>query len=181
MSEMPPAQHDLQEADASALYLPVPVAEPLVAEHRLRWDPAAADGVPAHVTILFPFLDPARIDETVRAELRAIAAAVPRFTLRFERVGRFPDVVWLAPEPVAPVAALTDAVVARWPDHPPYGGVFEVVVHHLTVADGAPEPVLDELERLLPAGLPLAQWVTELHLATRRAGAWSVDERLPLG
>lgn len=181
MSEVRPADPEVPGADASALYLPVPVAEPLVAEHRRRWDPAAADGVPAHVTILFPFLDPARIDEAVRAELRAIAAAVPRFTLRFDRVGRFPDVVWLAPEPVAPVAALTDAIVERWPDHPPYGGRIEVVIHHLTVADGAPAPVLDELERVLPAGLPLVQPVTELHLATRQAGAWSVAERLPLG
>lgn len=175
------ASSDTATADASALYVPVPVADPHVAEHRLRWDPAAAAGVPAHVTILFPFVPPAQLDAATLGELRALFGAVPRFTLHFRRVGRFPDVVWLAPEPVAPVQAMTDAVVRRWPDYPPYGGVFEEVIHHLTVADGAPEPVLDDLEHRLAAALPLLQEVTEVHLAVRRSGAWSVTERLQLG
>ena len=40
----------------SALLVAIAEAEPLVAEHRLRFDPVARRGVPAHVTALFPFL-----------------------------------------------------------------------------------------------------------------------------
>lgn len=166
--------------DLSAIYVEIPAAEPAVRDLRLRWD-AAATAVPAHVTVLFPFLPPDRLDATIDAQLAGIAASEPRFDLRLERVGRFPDVVWLSPDPVEPFARLTDAIAARWPDHPPYGGAFETVVHHLTVADGAPPDVLDRLETELPASLPISQPVHELTLAERRRGTWAVRQRYPLG
>ena len=166
--------------DDSALYLEVPAADPLVSPHRLRWDGAGAV-VPAHVTVLYPFLDPAAISEEVHAALARIASDVAAFDVRFERVGRFTDAVWLAPEPVGPIAALTDAVAARWPDHPPYGGAFDEVIHHLTVADGAPPEVLERLEIELADLLPISQPVRELVLAVRRRGTWTERARYSLG
>jgi 2'-5' RNA ligase len=137
--------------------------------------------VPAHVTVLYPFLDPAAISEEVHAALARIASDVAAFDVRFERVGRFTDAVWLAPEPVGPIAALTDAVAARWPDHPPYGGAFDEVIHHLTVADGAPPEVLERLEIELADLLPISQPVRELVLAVRRRGTWTERARYSLG
>ena len=58
---------------------------------------------------------------------------------------RFPGLVWLEPEPAEPFAALTAAVAARWPDHPPYGGVFDTVIPHLTVVESEDAP-LDAVE-----------------------------------
>lgn len=167
--------------DISALYLEVPEAEALVGEHRLRWDASAAAGIPAHVTILYPFLDPADIGADAHAALTALAAAVEPFELRFSRAGRFPDVAWLAPEPVEPLMRLTDAVVERWPSHPPYGGAYETVVHHLTVAEGAPEPILARLEGDLQQRLPIVSRVTHLTLAARQAGTWRDLARYELG
>ncbi len=166
--------------DTSALYIEVPAAEPLVGPHRLRWD-AAATAVPAHVTVLFPFLDPARIDREVDRELERIVSAVPAFTVRFARVGRFSDVVWLAPEPVDLFAALTDAIAARWPDHPPYGGEFDEVIHHLTVADGAPDAVLERLEREIATAVPVEERVGAMSLAVRTSGTWRLRRRYSLG
>lgn len=166
--------------DESALYVDVPAAERLISAHRLRWDGAGA-AVPAHVTVLYPFLDPAAISDEVHEALGQIASHVAAFDVRFERVGRFPDVVWLAPEPLHPIAALTAAVADRWPDHPPYGGAFDEVVHHLTVADGAPPEVLDRLEREVSALLPISQPVRELTLAARCRGTWAELARYPLG
>lgn len=166
--------------DTSALVVEVPEAEPLVREHRLRWDSAGAV-VPAHVTILFPFLDPALVDAEVLAALASIAETVEPFVVTFRRIGRFSDAVWLAPEPVDPFRALTDAVAARWPTHPPYGGAFETVIHHLTVADGAPSPVLERLERELPDGLPVTSRVAHLTLVCREGGRWHDVARFGLG
>lgn len=165
--------------DISALYVAIDEAEPVVGDLRRRWDPAGL-AVPAHVTILFPFLAPASIDAAVETALQAIVDAVPAFDVRLAGVGRFPDVVWLAPEPASPFARLTDAVAGRWPDHPPYGGAFEEVIHHLTVADGAPSDVLDRLESSLPASLPLAARAREVTLSVRERGTWSVRRRYPL-
>jgi SAM-dependent methyltransferase len=166
--------------DTSALLIEVPEAEPIVGEHRRRWDPAGVP-VPAHVTVLFPFLDPAEIDASVRAELGRIVARIASFDLSFREVGRFPDVLWLAPEPSGAVTALTVAVVERWPTHPPYGGAFETVVPHLTVADGASAEVLDRLERELPLSMPITTRVRELTLVCREGGRWHDLARLRLG
>jgi len=167
--------------DTSALYVEVPAAEPVVADYRMVYDAAAAAGIPAHVTVLYPFLAPDEIDAGVDDRLRAICGGIAPILVRFERVGRFPDVAWLAPEPVAPFQALTDAVAEAWPDHPPYGGAFEEVVHHLTIADGAPDAVLDAIARDVAASLPLVQRADSVTLATRRSGTWSVVARYPLG
>ncbi|HUA40041.1 MAG TPA: hypothetical protein VMA32_00615 [Streptosporangiaceae bacterium] len=40
----------------TALLLPVPATEPAVREHRARLDEAVRDGVPAHITVLNPFV-----------------------------------------------------------------------------------------------------------------------------
>jgi SAM-dependent methyltransferase len=165
--------------DVSALYVAFDEAEQVVGELRRRWDSAGL-AVAAHVTILFPFLEPNSIDAAVEASLAEIAGTVRAFEVEFARVGRFPDVVWLAPDPAMPFARLTDAVAARWPDHPPYGGAFEQVVHHLTVADGAPRSVLDHLESSLPGSLPVRARVGQVTLSVRERGTWSVRQQYAL-
>src|ERR1700761_7063123 len=55
----PPGARDEQ----SALLIRVPAAEPAVGAHRARLDASARDGVPAHLTVLYPFLPPAQIDD----------------------------------------------------------------------------------------------------------------------
>lgn len=166
--------------DISALHVAIPAAEPVVGAHRRRWDPAGM-AVPPHVTILFPFLHPDRLDATVHAAVAAIAAGVEPFEVRFARIGRFPSVTWLAPEPVEPFVRLTAAVAERWPDHPPYEGAFPVVVHHLTVADGAPPSVHDAVARELEPRLPIVERVAEITLSARRSGRWSVERAYRLG
>jgi len=56
------------EATESALIVPVPEAEPVVGEFRASLDRCAGWGVPAHVTVIYPFRAPDRLDAD---ELRA--------------------------------------------------------------------------------------------------------------
>ena len=108
-------------------------AEAAVGALRLEHDWSAARGVPAHITILFPFAAPDAVDESAVAELVAAHAA---FDFVLARVATFGDeVTYLEPVPAAPFVALTEAVAARWPQHPPYEGAHETVVPHLTVSD----------------------------------------------
>ena len=53
----------------SALMVLVPEAESLVKPFRDRYDPSAAAGVPAHITLLYPFKHPDEIDQTVIDDL----------------------------------------------------------------------------------------------------------------
>jgi 2'-5' RNA ligase len=155
----------------TALIVPVPEAEPFVAGLRLRHDPMAALGVPAHVTVLFPFAPPDDVDEEGVA---ALAAAHGAFAFELAAVRRFGDeVTYLAPEPAAPFSALTDAVVGRWPAYPPYEGVHDEVIPHLTVGLG----VVD-----VDVRLPIRCDARELDLLEEAAdGSWSTRRRYPLG
>ena len=52
----------------SALIVAVAEAEPLVGEWRLRYDNALL-GIPAHVTLLFPFVPAENVDEALFGEI----------------------------------------------------------------------------------------------------------------
>jgi 2'-5' RNA ligase len=160
----------------------VRVAVPPALERlRKEWDRAAGAGVPAHVTVLYPFAAPADLDAGVRRVLAEVAAAHEPFDVRFARVGRFPTVVYLAPDPAAPFNRLTDAIHARFPDFPPYEGAFDVVIPHLTITESATAP-LDEIEREAAAHLPFERRVTSLEVLVEDvAGRWRSRWRTPLG
>jgi 2'-5' RNA ligase len=152
----------------TALLVPVPAAEPLVREHRLAHDPVAPLGIPAHITVLYPFVPPDALDDALEGAIAEVLRGFAAFDYELRDVRRFDDgVLYLAPVPDEPFAALTDAIAARWPEHPPYGGGFDTVIPHLTVAmaDGAP---VAAMEHELRAGLPVrtradAVWLMEGH------------------
>ncbi|MEU3463495.1 2'-5' RNA ligase family protein [Streptomyces sp. NPDC006733] len=167
-------------AGRTALVVKVPAAEPLVGPWRQRLDPAAATGVPAHVSVLYPFLDPARIDDTVVGALREALGAHAPFEIGFARCGRFPGMLHLVPEPDGPLRAITADVFGRWPEAPPYRGRYADAVPHLTVAYSADPAELDAVEADLAGGLPLAVRVTEVQLVVWDGARWHDAQTFPL-
>jgi 2'-5' RNA ligase len=165
--------------DGSALIAPIPWAEPIVDRWRAMYDGSAADGMPAHITVLYPFLPSRAIRGSVEAVLRSALAAHLPFHISLTRVERFSGVLYLAPEPSEPFVTLTAAVWARWPDYPPYRGAYRTTVPHLTVATGSEPPGLaEELERCLP----VEGEVRDIWLMTKSGeGLWSARHRFPLG
>ena len=168
----------------TALICEVPEAERYIARYRERYDPSARRNVPAHVTVLYPFMPPSEVDAGVLAQLAAIARAVPAFAYRLAETRRFPVSLYLAPQPDTSFAALTDAIFRVFPDYPPFAGKFDVVVPHVTVAHGD-EPILCEVEvelRIaLPAGGGIAAHCGELLLIENSSGRWEVMQRFALG
>ena len=148
----------------------VPEAEPQVGELRLQHDWSAARGVPAHVTILFPFADGDDVDEDALADL---FAKFPAFDFELDRVERFDSgLVWLHPSPSAQFADLTAAVWQRWPDHPPYEGVHDEPIPHLTVSE---TPIDVSFQ------LPIASRAHEVTLIEEAPdGRWAARRRFPL-
>ncbi len=169
----------------SAILVPVPEAEPAVGHLRARLDRSAGQGVPAHVTVLFPFMPPAQITAAALSAVAAAVATVPGFDCRFARTGWFGDnVVWLAPEPDGPFRALTAAVHAAFPDYPPFGGQFADVIPHLTVGDrpaGGPA-ALRAAEAEVRQALPVRTHVGSAWLmtGTQAPGSWQRLAVFPL-
>ncbi len=88
---------DLGESE-SALLLLVPTADPVVGSHRAQLDLSARDGLPAHLTVLYPFLPPHRIGGGELAALTRLLAGFPAFEFTLDRIGWYGEaVVWLGP------------------------------------------------------------------------------------
>jgi hypothetical protein len=148
----------------TALLVAVPEAEPLVGELRLQHDRSAALGVPAHITLLFPFAPPEELDE---GELAIFFAGFPAFDFILDRVERFEDgLVWLRPEPSAPFSDLIAAIAQRWPSYPPYEGLHDQVIPHLTVSESP-------IDLDLPLPVPSRATEVALYVEDEATGRWS--------
>jgi len=126
------------------------------------------NGAPAHVTVLFPFVDPELVDEMALADL---FAGFRPFDFVLDRLEHFDDgTPWLRPVPSARFVDLTAAVWQRWPTHAPYEGAFDEPIPHLTVT--TPD-----------VRLPIAARAREVTLIEERRTdrRWEVRRAFPLG
>jgi len=155
-----------------ALVVPFPELAPAVDELRERTCLSKpSHGMPPHVTLLVPSPD------DVGALAAVLAGAAP-FEVTFARADRFPGTLWLAPEPAEPFVALVGALVARFPEFPPYDGRFGEVVPHLTVAQADFDVAVPAIEARLPLR---ARAVCALLLEQVEPDRWREVAALPLG
>jgi len=186
--------HDLEKIAAeSAVLVPVPEAERAVSRLRARLDGAAARGVPAHVTVLYPFVPPSEITAGTLTVLAGAVASVGAFECEFGVTAWFgQDVMWLAPRPDAPFRALTRAVCAAFPGYPPYGGGYDDVIPHLTVGDRTADGVADRsagvadlraAETEVRAALPVTAHISRVWLMCGGTApdSWRTVAELQLG
>jgi 2'-5' RNA ligase len=159
----------------------IPEAEPVVGEWRLRQTNDAPLGVPPHVTLLFPFVPVEELTADVEERLARLLAEVEPFEVTFARTAGFPDVLYLEPRPAEPFAELTGTIAAEWPEYPPYEGMHDVVIPHLTVAEGEDEELLGRIAADIEPKLPVEAHVSEAELYIEdAAGRWHRRRTLPL-
>ncbi|MEU8484606.1 2'-5' RNA ligase family protein [Streptomyces sp. NPDC048641] len=154
--------------DRSALVITLPMANPLL-EAVAEVSPALVrKGLPAHVSLLYPFLPAAELTAEVDAEVRDLAASLPAVETDLKDFVTAPRFVAV---PVPALQAVADAFCARWPHIAPYGGRFgERPEPHVTLATGATdeeaELVRDRVRPLLP--LRVVAWRVDLVVRTDR-------------
>lgn len=169
-----------QYAGQSALVVTMEGISPVVDRWRLQYDPFA-QAVPPHVTVLYPFLPLSAIDEAVHADLTALFAAQPSFDAVLAGCARFPTVLYLQPQPSTAFQAMTHRVHHRWPEAPPYGGQFDSVIPHLTVAHSPDADLHARLTDEIEPHLPLRVEVTEVTLIACGGPEWVEMGRFQLG
>jgi 2'-5' RNA ligase len=169
----------------AALVVLVPEVEGLVGRFRSEHDPAAAAGVPAHITINYPFTPALSDGDELRERLAKLFGRVQPFEFSFRRLARFPDVIYLPPEPVEPFRALIALVAEAFPESPPYGGAHETIVPHLTVADTEDEGTLAAVEaqlaKLITARFPIRSTADRVWLIVSDGVLWQPKASFPLG
>lgn len=167
----------------STLFVTVPEAEPWVKDLRERYDPTAAAGVPAHITVLFPFMSPDLITDDDLARATETFQCTRPFEFRLEQIGQFPESLYLVPEPDEPFIALTEAIVREFPEYPPYGGKFTEIVPHLTVANRSAELsniAETELSEIMKELGPIHAVCNVVELYENSSGHWRWAQSFPL-
>jgi 2'-5' RNA ligase len=169
----------------SAIVVPIRLTEALEAIRRDHVDNTRL-GVPAHVTVLFPFVPSPSMTPHDVARAAAAIGRIEAFDVDFREARTFDasptkeGVVWLAPEPAAPFIAMTEAIVAAFPDYRPYDGLHDTVIPHLTLANVDVDlPMLIEATRPeLPFSRRVASAAVLVEDVARR---WRIAHELPLG
>jgi len=143
----------------------------------------AADGVPAHLTLLYPFIEPGDLHRGVRRALADVAARHEPYAYGLAGPGSWPDTVYVRVEPVDPFIRLQSDLARAFPAFPIYGrdADFEFVPH-VTVAEGPavadPTTVADPAWRALPVRATARAIEVIVRAGTER---WRTIWRIGLG
>lgn len=168
----------------TGLIIPIAEMESFIRQHRETNAAVSPEGVPAHLTLLYPFLPPEGCD-AAHAEVEAFFATVESFEFELTEVGWFEDrVVFLAPSDPAPFIELTERLIGQWTECIPYGGRHAGKhVPHLTLGiEGTPEEMrslAEAAEELLPIRCTATQaW---LMIGTPHPTTWDVKRQFSFG
>jgi 2'-5' RNA ligase len=168
----------------SAIVVELPELDIVLDKYRRELDPSPGWGMPAHLTVLYPFVPPTDLNHNILSKLQTIATTVRPFEAEFDDFGWFADrVVWLAPPQSSQFGSLIREMMNAFPECPPYGGAFDKVVPHITIGESNEVDLLRAAEDAIRPQLPLKSMVTSLSLmeGSTAAGSWHVLKRVPLG
>lgn len=166
----------------TALVLLVPAADPLLAAVAARYPNRVRGGVPAHLTVLYPFVPAAKLDMSVIEACAQIAGDIAPTSVRFSRCHVRPGLIYLVPEPPGQIQRLLKSVQARWPVLPPYGGKYADAPAHVSIALGADAVDQAAIFRLVDSLLPITCQFPELHVvALDEEKGWETRKRFPFG
>ncbi len=139
--------------------------------------------VPAHITVLFPFVPLEQLDAACWT-LRDLCAEFSPFDVTLDGYGHFPTVTYLKPADPEPIKALFRAIHAHYPQYPPYRGAFgsHDITPHMTVGEFHSER--DRKRASFPDYAHMTFTVHRLHLIVgveHEPVPWITRDVIPLG
>jgi 2'-5' RNA ligase len=145
-----------EEPGSTAIVVLTPEAEPLAGAFYREQSNAGRDGMTPHLTLLVPFVPAQAMNEDVDQRLRRVIGRFEAFDYHLRRFEYFESgVLYLAPEPSRPFVELVLALTAEFPDYPPYEGIHDEVIPHVTVAESENTDLLGRIRSAIEPGLPI--------------------------
>lgn len=109
------------ELETALMIIPPAKVQAFAFPIREQYDAASFNRVPAHITLLYPFVPPDQIDAAV-ARLTQFCASFPPFEIVLDRYGRFTDTLFLEPSNPEKLLELYQCLTTTFPEYPPYNG-----------------------------------------------------------
>jgi 2'-5' RNA ligase len=162
------------------IVLPPRLQAHVVALHR-QYQLAKPMNVPAHFTVLHPFVHYELLGEGV-SRLRRVCAELSPFEIVADGYGTFPGVVYLAARDPEPIRVASRALCAEFPECPLYGGEFGPELSpHATIVEGDIDA--QELLHLMPPYEPVSFTARELHVyyGNEQITPWLTTAIVPFG
>ncbi len=149
-----------------------------------RYAPDTLTRVPAHLTVLYPFVAYERLDEACD-QLASIGASIAPFEVTLAGYAEFPGVIYMIPRNPQPIKRLFRTIYQHFPDCPPYRGAFgDDLTPHLTVAEFETPDEQRAARAALPRYAPVTFQVKRLHILygiDAIALPWLTHTVIPLG
>lgn len=164
----------------TGLAIPVPAADALLELVESRHPGTVREGVPAHMSLLYPFVGVAELDDRVTHALSELVAEHEPMPVEFRECYRRGGFVALRPDPIEGLTELTRKTRVRWPDVVPYESAYGEVEPHLTVATRASEETAAMIEREVADQLPISAELREVWLVVFE-GRWALRGRFEFG
>ena len=149
---------------------------------RRTWVDEAGRGLPAHLTMLYPFVEPDGLRPETRSAIAAVATHHEPIDYEVRGPRSWPNVIYAGVEPADPFIRLQADLAAAFPAFPIYGGPpgfrFEP---HITVAEG---PAIDGVRVTTDrawTSLPAAGRAVRLDVIADDGSGWKRIWSLPLG
>lgn len=164
----------------TALVFLVPEAESVVHSWRSAHDPSATEGMPAHMTVLYPFIAEGELNDHTLNEIATICGDWQSTAVGFMEFGRFPAVLWLKPDTTSCFELITQ-IRNRWPECLQYGQSNLEVIPHLTITDGASEQIVAQAQADIAQHLPLKAMISAVALMAFDGNNWVCRHEFALG
>jgi hypothetical protein len=165
----------------TALVVPVPDAEGICRLALLGVRQRSSAPL-AHITLVTPFVDEAKLDATVIRAIADIASTVAAFSFVLTSCEEFDDGwYYAAPDKPEPFIELTRRVCNVFPGLAPYGGAHDELVPHMSIGVESNPTLRHELMAESSRSLPLAARASELMIVRSGPDDWAAVERIRLG
>lgn len=166
---------------ASAVIIPAHLPAGLEAL-RQRGVGDAAGGLPAHLTMLYPFLERDELDPAVERAIAAVARRHSPIPYRMTGPHRWPDAIYAGIDPGRPFVRLQADLAAAFPAWPIYGEPPGFAfVPHITVAEGAAADDPRMMADVAWTALPSDAIGSRIDVISTAGDRWEVVWSLPLG
>lgn len=149
-----------------------------------RYAPDTLTRVPAHLTVLYPFVAYEQLDAAC-AQLEQVCARIAPFEVTLAGYAEFPGVIYMPPRNPQPIKQLFRAIYGHFPDCPPYGGAFgDELTPHMTVGEFESQEEQRAARVTMPRYAPITFQARRVHVLYGIDGIalpWLTHAVIPLG